>query len=1148
MTLNNTKLYRLLPFIALAVAICVSTVSRGQDVELFTGTNPENTSKPNVLIIIDNTSNWTQNVGGLPAWNSEMSALATTIQGLVANGFGNKIRVGMMLFVPGGVGLPSAYGSGSGDGGYIRFAIRDMTDTNAIQLVGLAQGIRDRMLNVSNAQSIEGSNNAAYAQSMAEAYYYYFQKRPRVGFGDSKRDCSTNTNNVYDATGSFYNLIVPPLPPYAYTNCGTGVVTKPNDFNSASSNSSVAYVPPPDVTAACQRNFIIFISNGPVDSSDNSPGYTLLQNAVAAEGAASSYTQVIPVTPSGETGANFADEWAKFLNEVKSVQTYTINTNETTTNKGLAHQALMESMATNGGGDFCKATDPASILACINAAFNKILSVNTVFASVSLPVSSYPQLQNLDQVYMGMFRPDSNGNPRWFGNLKQFRLAVDSNNNPTLVDANGATAIDSVTGQVFPDRTTYWTTASTYWSFSPRGLPPSASDAPDGPLVEKGGAAERLRAVYAASGTTSNIASRKVFTCAGCTSQTTLSGGTDTTANTTSFSSANASTFQTALRVATSTEASSLIKWVRGENTDGEKTDGLSVEARPSIHGDVLHSRPAILTLSPTDVYVFYGANDGMIHAIRGGRASDGGNEVWSFLPEEFFPRLQRLRQNTPVTWSFDTISTTVTLTSGSNTATVGSTTGLLQGMYLEGTTNIPKYTYVRAIDASTNTVTLSQAATGGFSGNARFIPEAKPAFADGTLTIYDDPTNDHRYLFASMRRGGRFIYAFDITDPANPIYLWRKGCGHANITSNNGYGCDSGYDEIGQTWSELRVARVGTAGAGASQTVLIFGAGYDPTVEDPDPALDNSNRTMGRGIFVVNPYNGNVIKHIRETNMDYAVPSDITLIDFDGDGFLDRMYFGDTGAQVWRIDTNSDQDPDQWTTERIASLGLAADSGLTGSANGRKFLFSPDVVETAPGSGIYSILLVSGDRENPLNGAAARSTAPTVTNRIYMLLDGTPRGTTVINESNLEDRTTNTFTPITGNLGWYITLTQAGEKGTGSIVTLSGTSYIGTNYPVTSGSSACFSTVGNARFYTVNFLTSAGTGTGSTPSSDITEGRFTEIAGGGMPPSPVGTIIQLSNNKFMEAVLMGTKTLPVGPAKVGDRFRNFWFKLFDKK
>jgi hypothetical protein len=152
---------------ALALSVFAASSSNAQDIELFTGTNPANTNKPNVLIIIDNTSNWGQNVGGKPAWDSELVALSTTVQQLLVNGFGDKIRIGMMLGIPGGYKLPSLYGSGSGDGGYVRFSIRDMNSTNAAQLSGLALGIRDRMLNVSNAQSIEGANIPRHRRLLA---------------------------------------------------------------------------------------------------------------------------------------------------------------------------------------------------------------------------------------------------------------------------------------------------------------------------------------------------------------------------------------------------------------------------------------------------------------------------------------------------------------------------------------------------------------------------------------------------------------------------------------------------------------------------------------------------------------------------------------------------------------------------------------------------------------------------------------------------------------------------------------------------------------------------------------------------------------------------------------------------------------------
>jgi type IV pilus assembly protein PilY1 len=1091
--------------------------SRAQDVEVFGGNNPATEVKPNVLIVLDNTANWQQSIGtAAHAWDPELLALSNTISSLSTRGLGSKVRVGLMMLTPRGT-----------DGGYVRYSIRLMDSTNAAQLSNLALTMRAENAGSGNP---EQANNAAYAQAMNEAYLYFFGKSTRAGTADPRRDCSdTFAGNQMATPAPGYDLHG--LGSYGYSSCAA---------------SGVTYVAPPEATSACNRNFIVFISNGPIDSSDNGPGLALLRAAVNAEGAASSYLMVIPVVPNGETAANYADEWARFLNDVKNVQTFTINANDKYTGQTANHAAMMRSMATAGGGDNCDAFDPASIQECLDATFNNILAIDSVFASVSLPVSTNPQLQHLDQLYMGMFRPDAEGNPRWFGNLKQYQLALDVNNNRAFIaDAAGSSAVDTSTGQLFATARSFWTTSSNYWSFEPRGTPPSASDLPDGPLVEKGGAAQRLRTAYAASGSTP-VTSRRVFTCVGCSSQTSLTGGTDTSTGATSFSSANAASLASALRVSAA-EAPALIKWVRGENVESEKSDGLATEARPSIHGDVLHSSPTVLTVSDTNVYVSYGTTDGMIHLIRGGRDSTAGNEVWAFLPEEFFPKMNRLRHNSPVTWSFDTITTTVTLTSGSATATVGSATGLSVGMYVEGTTNIPRYTSITSIDPAASQITLSNAALGAFSGTARFVPEAKPMLADGATTIYKDPTNSRTYLFSAIRRGGRFIYAFDITDPVNPLYLWRRGCDHAGITTNNGYGCDAGYEDgaghaFGQSWSQLRVGRVGNSLN--FQTVLIFGAGYDPTVEDADPAL-TSGRTMGQGVFVVNPYTGNVIRRVRPTNMDYAVPSDISLIDLDGNGFVDRLYFGDTGGQVWRVDTNGDQDPTNWTTQRIASLGVGPDSGFGTAAHGRKFLFAPDVVETAPGSGVYAILLVSGDRENPLNGATDRSSAPVVVNRLYSLRDGAARGSTVITESRLEDRTENNFTTLNDNLGWYIRLAQSGEKGTGSVLTLAGTAYFGTNYPVAQGSTQCFSTVGNARFYTINFLTGAGTGFGWS-ASDITLGRFTETPGGGMPPSPVGTILAIGNT-FVESVLSGTTIQPVGPAKIGDRFRNYWYKLFGK-
>jgi type IV pilus assembly protein PilY1 len=101
------------------------------------------------------------------------------------------------------------------------------------------------------------------------------------------------------------------------------------------------------------------------------------------------------------------------------------------------------------------------------------------------------------------------------------------------------------------------------------------------------------------------------------------------------------------------TDRSDLINWVRGTDNAGDElgpTTTPTTTVRPSIHGDVLHSRPAVVNYGgSTGVVVFYGANDGMLHAVNGNQSGTGaGQELWSFIPQEAFGKLSRLRSNFP--------------------------------------------------------------------------------------------------------------------------------------------------------------------------------------------------------------------------------------------------------------------------------------------------------------------------------------------------------------------------------------------------------------------------------------------------------------------------------------------------------------------
>src|SRR4029450_12080084 len=109
--------------------------------------------------------------------------------------------------------------------------------------------------------------------------------------------------------------------------------------------------------------------------------------------------------------------------------------------------------------------------------------------------------------------------PRWWGNLKQYQILFDPvTQSLSLGDALGVPALNGSGGFFRPSAVSYWTSASDFWKMSPSGTPPSASDTPDGEVVEKGAVAQKLRSKYATT-----RATRDVYTCLGCSNGAALS-------------------------------------------------------------------------------------------------------------------------------------------------------------------------------------------------------------------------------------------------------------------------------------------------------------------------------------------------------------------------------------------------------------------------------------------------------------------------------------------------------------------------------------------------------------------------------------------------------------------------------------------------
>src|SRR5205807_2475964 len=113
------------------------------------------------------------------------------------------------------------------------------------------------------------------------------------------------------------------------------------------------------------------------------------------------------------------------------------------------------------------AKDEDSILQALRDILIDVQSVDSVFTSSSVPINATNRTQYENQVYIGMFRPDPDSRPRWYGNLKRYQVGY-VNGEIKLTDRNNAQAIAASTGFLQSCALSYWTTdTGAYWDFSP---------------------------------------------------------------------------------------------------------------------------------------------------------------------------------------------------------------------------------------------------------------------------------------------------------------------------------------------------------------------------------------------------------------------------------------------------------------------------------------------------------------------------------------------------------------------------------------------------------------------------------------------------------------------------------------------------------
>ena len=1007
-------------------ALALATLARADDLDIFAGVSATS-DKPNVLLILDSSINWSASLSGAPnCYYRNNGVQITPAIGPVSQG--TKL-------------------------GVEQCALYNLVDALAVATSGGPNG--DALFNVALMLLNEAPNNGSYPRQA-------FIALTTSNKATLKARIAALSNKSDKANSADYGLAM--YEAYLYfkganrLNGGLGQTGKRDD----NAFSGSAYLSPSG--NSCGRNFVVVIGNGSPVSSTPERSVQALLAALPANTQGAPNTAQIAVPLAGNDAANWSDEMARYMryvdvsgkDDLQGIISHAVAVFDGPSDDTFP--ALLNSIANQGGGSYHEARNADILLAALTDIFNQIQAVNSVFASVSLPASLSLQGTYQNQVFMSLFRPDKDAKPRWSGNLKQYQFGLDAMDKlylaETMLDTAGRPrpAISLTSGFINPAAQSFWTSDSAFWANQPSGTPPSGSDAPDGDVVEKGGAAQRLRIVNASS-----QSARKVLTCIGCAS----SAVNLTSSGATSFDNANAAITQAMLTGTTSaTDRTNLINWVRGADNispSDEKGPGGSTTVRPSIHGDVVHSRPAVVDYGgATGVVVYYGGNDGMLHAVQGTQAAgNGGNELWAFVPEEAFGKLNRLRANTP----------------------------------------------------------------------SASLATPRDYFVDGPLSVYRKVVagaTTRVILYVGMRRGGRQLYAFDVSNASAPQFLWKK--------SN----ASSGMALLGQTWSAPKVATL----KGSTNPVLILGGGYDSAAEDASSA---GPTTMGNAVFVLDAFDGTLLKTFTTlTNANangspaqsiaHSIAADVTLLDSDYDLTVDRAYAVDTGGQVYRIDfeTPAGNAPANWTVYKVADL-----SG--GTATGRKFFFAADVVLTAS---FAELGFGSGDREKPLLSATQ--------DHYFQIFDrnlakGPPTSSsyTPITWAGLVAATAGGSTSLNG---CYVTLAQ-GEKVVNASASIGGNSYFGTNQPSLAPSNSCTFGLGLARAYAMPLFC-------STPTSST-------LLGGGLPPSPVVGVVAVNFTRANGSVGTKLKSFVLGapnakqsalevseptPPPATARKRRYWF------
>jgi hypothetical protein len=282
---------------------------------------------------------------------------------------------------------------------------------------------------------------------------------------------------------------------------------------------------------------------------------------------------------------------------------------------------------------------------------------------------------------------------------------------------------------------------------------------------------------------------------------------------------------------------------------------------------------------------------------------------------------------------------------------------------------------------------------------------------------------------------------------------------------------------DLRDSWSTPRTGRIRIdAGGGVVEEryVMVFGGGIEP-----------SDWSQGHYLYMVDIETGEILY---KRDLYTGVASDPAIVDRTGNGYIDYIYIGTLGGEMFKIDmtTAAPIDP---ATGMIDSGWIPFKIFDTG---GRSIFFPPSVIRYEGGKSL--VAFGTGNREDLWDPSRANESG-----RFFVVLDDFFSSPTGLTETSLysidpdDPPLPDGIDPLSANGGYFFTLDPA-EKLLSRVFTLAGVTIFSTFSPIdepqTVGGELICETTGFTNIYVI--FTTSGDPVGSTDRSRSVEGIVT--------------------------------------------------------